>query len=731
MGVDDGVYVFGRFRLECARRTLVADDAPVALSSRGFDILRLLVERRDRVVSKDEIMELVWAGTIVEENNLAVQISALRKTLGEGADGQPFIVTVPGRGYRFVGQLILPPTAEVEPEPPPAPASAREPGPLPAAGLPPPAPAKPRWSRTAIAGAAVLAVAVLASAAYFTVPGLRDVQRTGARRLSIAVLPFRNLSDDPQEDYLADAVSDDLTTDLSHLPGSFVIARQSSDAYKGRAVPADQIGRELGVRYLLEGSVRRVEDDIRINAQLIDAATGAHLWADRFDTSRGQLLAAQTAIVGRIGGALDVTLVAIEGERSLTDRPNDPDALDLFLRGRSILDRDTTLDGIDKAEALFERAIALQPDFAEAITDLATLLLTKARDYDDPTTSQDVETARKLIAHALELAPQNPRALAARGFLLLIDQNYQEAMASYRLALALEPSSIPARLGLARCANALGHPEETVAVIKDVLAMDPLDPQNRVRFQQLGMALLMLGRSGEAVEWLEKASAGNPDPMEYDEMAMIAAYRLTGREADAATKYAAYAARWPHRTAWRLACFATKAEANLPGFKAMSAALVAAGMPAHADETVDDHIAPAAEPRESGDFDPTPGTVPGVRTVTTPDLAALLKSDPAAVVVDVGCGAAVVPGAPWLSWVEADTLLSEDGRAQLEKDLDSRTGGDRTRTVVAVGSGTYGWDSYNAALALTTLGYSHVVWYRGGEEAWAAAGMPAEDHRNP
>jgi rhodanese-related sulfurtransferase len=312
----------------------------------------------------------------------------------------------------------------------------------------------------------------------------------------------------------------------------------------------------------------------------------------------------------------------------------------------------------------------------------------------------------------------------------MIDEDYQGAMASFRLALAQEPNSLEARFGLARCLDTLGHPEESVDLIKEVLRRDPLNPQNSLRDQQLGMALLMSGRTAEAAEWLRRASAGSPVPLEYTEMATIAALGLTGHEAEAQAKYVAYAQRWPHRTAWRLACYATKAQATLPGFKAMSAALEAAGMPDHADETADDGVPPAAAPREAGDFEPTPLTLPGAPTLTTPALAAFLRDNPPAFVIDVGCGGAVAPNALWLSWVESDTLLGPKGRNQLRDELDRNLRGDHDRPIVVMGSGAYGWGSYNAALTLLALGYRHVLWHRGGEEAWAAAGQPSEDRRD-
>lgn len=716
MEIAGHIYEFGRFRLEVARRTLFADGVPVALSSRAFDILQLLVELRDRVVTKDQILDRVWHGTIVEENNLSVQISGLRRALGEKTEGQPFIVTIPGRGYRFVGQVVEagegPPTEPTERPPTDALHDEAKPRRRSAVGT--------RWFVGA--GAAVI-VAVLV-AGYMSRGSLNGPG--AAPRLSIVVLPFRNLSDDTQQDYLADAVSDDLTTELSHLVGSFVIARQSSDVYKGRSVNAGQIGRELGVRYMLEGSVRRADEKLFINAQLIDTETGAHLWADRFDTPRAQLADAQSNIVQHIGSALNFKLVQIEGQRSVRDRPNDPDALDLFLRARSILDRDDSIDGLNAAQKLLENAIQLQPDFVDAMSELAWALLTKIRDFDIPTDAEDRAEARKLTIRALELAPDDARALSARGMLLTIEQGCEDALASYRLALSFDPHSIPALTGVARCADELGHPDEAAQLFREILRIDPQNPKNRVRYRQLGMALSMAGHPEDAIEWLQKAEAGDPQPLWSNEMALIAAYHITGKTEDARAKYAAYQRIWPHQTVWRLACYATKAQSALPGFKRMLAGLKAAGMPEFADEAQDDGVAPVTEQKRAGDFESIPMQVPGARTVTTSALSALLKTDPALVVLDVGCGGAVIPGAVWL---HKSSFLTAEAQARLKTAVEARTHGILDQTIVAAGSGPYGWGSYNAALQLITLGYRSILWYRGGEEAWAAAGMPSQDDR--
>ena len=235
---------FGPFVLDLGSRALLARGEKLALSSRAFDILVFLVTERDRVVGKDEIMTKVWRGVAVEENNLAVQISALRRVLGEHAEGQTMIATVPGQGYRFVGRIELPEA--------PAPAFIAFPAEEPVRPPAPPAIVQRRpWTLIAIGGAISLAAALLAIV-YLSRPAPPP-------RLSLAVLPFRNLGEDSKQDYLADAVTDDLTTDLSHIPGSVVIARESSDAYKGRAVPAEQIGRALHVRYLLEAACSRLK----------------------------------------------------------------------------------------------------------------------------------------------------------------------------------------------------------------------------------------------------------------------------------------------------------------------------------------------------------------------------------------------------------------------------------------------------------------------------------------
>jgi TolB-like protein len=270
------IFLFEGFRLDrqgdgLSRRNERGVFVPVSIGLRALDVLCVLVERSGALVSKEEIMAAVWGRTVVENANLTVQISALRRVLDEGRTEESCIQTVAARGYRF--------TSSVRATHNPRRASATAPVP----------------------------------------------------RMSIVVLPFTSLSDDAEQQYFADGLADDLTTDLSRIDGIFVISRNTAFTYKGAAVTAKQISQELGVRYLLEGSVRRSGSQLRVNAQLIDAEIGAHLWAERLDRDLGDLFALQNEITSRIAVALDIELVGAEAARS-TDRP---DALDYILRGRA------------------------------------------------------------------------------------------------------------------------------------------------------------------------------------------------------------------------------------------------------------------------------------------------------------------------------------------------------------------------------------------------------------
>ncbi len=719
-----GSYCFGGFELLPAERSLIADGKTLSLSSRAFDILNLLVEQRQRIVARDEIINVVWRGMTVDDNNLAVQISTLRRVLAEHSNGRQFIATVPGQGYRFVvpvDDAASAPVADAASDP-----VAEHTGVLPAVGA--------KYAKRA-------AFALICIALALSI-GIWAAARVGKRigdppRLSIAVLPFRNLSDDPQQTYLADAISDDLTTDLSHIPGSVVIARESADAYRNKAVPTATIGSALGVRYLLEGSIRREANLLHINAQLIEAESGAHLWANAFDVGRDGLDHARSDIVRRLAAVLDYTLVQVESARSLHDKPDNPDAMDLYLHARSILDRGNDFASFLAAQKLYEQAVALSPDYADALAALGSVLLHKIGNFDDPTEWGDHQRAVEVINRAMKIAPQNVAAIVATGQLAIADRAYGQAQESFNLALSLQPDDLSSHVGLAICALALGHVQEAIDQFQAILLTDPTGPNLASRQHMIGMSYLMLGKPQEALRWLFKAGALIPRTTEPDinlgwhewrEIYVIAALQLSGDKAGAIQHYKTYSANRPHRTVWNLASYDSHALSALPGHKAYSEALQMSGMPVFADESEPErpNVVGQGAGSAHGDFDSPPLSVPGAKVITAADLHAILQTLPAPLILDVGTGSAVIPSAilvwPPGVWGDPDKLLLEAA---------DRGGRDRARRIVILGNGPYGFAGYDATKYLVAQGFQNVLWFRGGEETWVKAGYPADDRRFP
>jgi TolB-like protein/DNA-binding winged helix-turn-helix (wHTH) protein len=722
-GLDGGTtlqetYLFGQFRLSLARRSLDMSGNPVPLSARAFDMLQVLIESRDRVLSRDEIMARVWPGQSVEPSNLTVQMSTLRRALGDTGEISQWIATVQGRGYRFIGTIdSMPAEAPLQPctvidvAPPPVPPQNRLP-----------------WWRIAVAAGLV----ALAGLAALAVTQLRP--RAGRPPpLSIVVMPMRDLSDGGGKQYLADAISDDLTTDLSHIPGSLVIARESADAYKGRAVPAGEVGRALNVRYLLEGSLRAEGSQLRINAQLIDTRNGAHIWAERFVVPTDRLLDAQNEIVRRIAGALDVALIGAEAALAAQVRPTNLSALDHFYRGRSILDHGAALGQLSAAQRELEQAVAADPDFVEALATLGWLLVLKQQGFEYATQAQDDAEAARVIGHALVLSPHNPTALSARGRFLAASGRCAEAIAAFDITLQVDPANLHALWGIQLCAWRNGEAARVVPALQAILRINPQGPDLERGTRLLGMARLFSGDAAGAVADLLRAEAleaggqpdvDNPTQAEMTETFLIAGYALLGNQDEARRRYAAFRTRLPRRSVWRLTALFTPAQTRVPAFAGIADALVQAGMPRFSDPTRDDGLAPGTAPLQGGEFSATPRGIPGGETIDTARLRQLLAARPAPLIVDVGRRMRVPPGA---------LLVSDDGPAAEPGGLDapetvSRLAASRGGVVV-METGSAGVDGYNAALHLIANGLRPVYWYRGGEEAWAAAGWPGEDRR--
>ncbi len=712
-----GTYCFGRWQLDTQRRTLRAGGAPVPLNGRAFDLLTLLVSCRDRVVSREEIVAHVWQGLAVGENNLTVQMSTLRRILAEKG-GDTLIVTVPGRGYQFTGDVAtLSAPAVVDPASPPV------------AHTPTPAQTAPVGvGRGRVILAASFTAALLLASIVAALTWHHDEPPP---RLSIAVLPLRNLSADHAQDHLADALTDDLTTDLAHIPASTVIARESAEVYRDQRRPAQEIGTALHVRYLVQGSVMIDGGLYHVTAQIIDTATGAHLWASRFDYSQGTLPEVRDSIVHRLASALGFQLEQIESVRSLNDRPNNPDALDLFLRARALLDLDLTLSRLTQAQRLLEEAIMQEPKFGDALAELGSMLLTKVHDMDDPTADADFDEARKMIRRALAIAPRNARALAAQGRAFSIQGRWADAFYSAKAALEIEPSSVEAEAVLSACAQAAGKLDEAVEHLQAILRLSPSSASNRPRFVALGFILLVQGRLEEAVDKLRQAIASDEDReveegmgrVEITRLLLIAANELLGKTAEARREFDSYQAIWPNRTVWRFAELFNRAYANKPGFVKIMDALTLAGMRRYADEhTAARQTAPACPGTE---FDLTPERLQGGQTWDTALVADRLRSPDRLLLIDLGRGVASPNAAIWYDEATTSEMAADFAVEQAH----NKTLQHADTTVVIMGDGLYGCAAYKVAQHLVTVGYRNVAWYRGGEESWAAAQLPSIDRR--
>jgi TolB-like protein len=411
-----------------------------------------LVSARGDVVSKDELMAKVWPGIVVEENNIQVHVSALRKALAGATDGQALLVTVPGRGYRFVG---------VQP--------GDQPSPLPHQPEHRPLPDKP----------------------------------------SIAVLPFINLSGDVEQEYFADGIAEDIITALGRFRWFFVIARNSSFTYKGKAIDVKQVARELGVRYVLEGSVRRSANRVRISVQLIDANAGTQIWGDRFDRELVDLFAVQDEITEQVAGAIEPELLKAEGGRAVARPRGNLSAWDLVRQGTWHFHQ-LTEPTHQRALQLFREAARFAPDLAEAqmwVSRAATGVAAYGwcRDPD--------AILRESLAAALAAVRRDEKD-AYSHFALAMTQvflgNLVEAIRAAEKAIELSPSFALAHVGLGMGLLYSGRPEEAIEPIARGLRLNPFDPQNSHWFRIQALALYFSGQKEQALAAAQRALKARP-----------------------------------------------------------------------------------------------------------------------------------------------------------------------------------------------------------------------------
>ena len=354
-------------------------------------------------------------------------------------------------------------------------------------------------------------------------------QSPKAPRLSIVVLPFTNLSDDREQQYFADGITEDLTTDLSRLANMFVISRNTAFTYRNKPVDTRQIGRELGVRYVLQGSVRRSGSQIRVSAQLIDAVTDAHLWADRFDRDATDLFALQNEITGRLAVALNLELIGA-GAACPTEHP---DALDYILQGRAALWKPQTCENYAEAIMLFERAVALEPRSVDAQSWLASALAWRMLDGITEVATADIARAEGLVEQALAVSSRSPLAHFAKGQLLRARRRPGEAIPEYEIALAFNRNWVDALAAIGRCKILIGRIDEAIRDLEQTIRLSPRDPFVGYWYLRLGEAHLLQSHIDEAIVWLERARNVNPA------LALFRAYLASARALKGNTERAA------------------------------------------------------------------------------------------------------------------------------------------------------------------------------------------------
>jgi TolB-like protein/Tfp pilus assembly protein PilF len=456
-------YLFEEYAFDTDRRELHRGADVVSVAPQVFDLLDYLIRNRERVVSKDDLINAIWNGRIVTDAALTTRLNAARTAIGDSGDEQRLIKTLPRKGFRFVGTVR----------------EAQRPA----------------------------SVAVTDTPAQQPKPALPFPDKP-----SIAILPFTNLSSDPEQEYFADGMVDDIITALSRFKALFVIARNSSFTYKGRAVDVKQVGRELGVRYVLEGSVRKAANRVRITGQLVDTATGGHLWAERFDGGLDDIFDLQDRVTESVVGAIAPAVEKAEIERAKRKPTESLDAYALYLRGLARSYQFGNRQVNAEALRLFNSAIELDPDFAAAYGRAAHCYVGARTNGWFSDTANEIAEVKRLAQRAVELGKDDAIALTSSGWALAyVVRDLEGGAGLIDRALALNSNLAEAWFYGGWVKNFLGEPETAIERFARAMRLSPLDPRAMSIRSGTAHAYFILGRYDEAASWAEMALQDNPD----------------------------------------------------------------------------------------------------------------------------------------------------------------------------------------------------------------------------
>jgi len=462
-------YIVGECEVRPDERRVLAGGQPAVLGARAFDLLMCLIEHRDRVVTKDELMKLVWPGSVVEENNLTVHVSALRKLLGAQA-----VATVPGRGYRFAMEV------------------------------------RERGTDT-LTATQQAAMASTPDSAPATTPG--ETALPLPDKPSIAVLPLVNLGGDSEQDYFIDGITEDIITELSRFRSLFVIARNSTFSYKGKAVDVRTIAKELGVRYVVEGSIRRAANRIRVTAQLIDALTGAQLWAEKYDRALEDLFAVQEELTQAIVAAIAPQIESFEFQKVRSARAGNLNAYELAMRARDTVrraDREGEATSHDEALRLATEAVAIDPGCGTALGTIAYLHWRQVWAGAATSVAGTVEAGLAAARRAIAIDGGDHVAHLWKGMLLLFAGQHDAGLADLRRAHELNPNDALTLSLLGQYVAGAGDSMAGIQYATDALRLSPRDALRWSFLNSLAWAHFCAGDYAKAADAAQQAIGEAP-----------------------------------------------------------------------------------------------------------------------------------------------------------------------------------------------------------------------------
>jgi len=480
-------YDFGEHSLDVDRHELRRGGELIALEPQVFDLIVYLLRNRERVVSRDDLIAGVWGGRIVSDSAVTTRINAARRALGDSGAAQTIIRTVPRKGVRFIANVsedvaeALPAPVVAEPQPP------------------------------------------------FAKP-------------SILVLPFRNISDDPSQDYVTDAVTHDLTVDLSRMRDIAVISAATALTYKGSSLDIRQIGRDLGVRYLVVGNIGRSGELVRTNVQLLDAASGEQLWGDRFENRFVDLERLEDAITGRIAASLNVQLVRAEGRRA--NQVPQPDALDLRLRATALFFSSIAPEHTLETRQLLQRSLALDPSSAETWARLGQITANDYVNNWNNTGEEELHAAEEAVRQSLLIDPGHALAHMAHGLVQRARGEHLAALEAFSRAIELDRNFATAYANKGNQLILVGRPADAPALVEQAIRLSPHDPSIGMFYWIIGRSLFFTEQYRAAIPWFRKSVESRPN-LWFNRLYLVSACILAETPEEARRALSEFNRRFP------------------------------------------------------------------------------------------------------------------------------------------------------------------------------------------